>query len=80
LTPLLDELNQCWLYAPDEVIKKGYLFLATVHKGSGKTEDEQQRAMGDFVVSIRKDLLSGEIIKNTKLSPKDFRHLKAIGQ
>ncbi len=76
----LDELNQCWLYAPDEVIKKGYLFIATVHKGSGKTEEQQQRAMGDFVISIRKDLLNGEIVKDTQLSPKDFQHLKAIGQ
>ena len=76
----LDELNQCWLYAPDEVIKKGYLFLETVHKGSGKREEKQQRAMGEFVVAIRKDLLSRKIVKDTGLSPKDFRHLKAIGQ
>lgn len=76
----LDELNQCWLYAPDEVIKKGYSFLDTVHKGSGKTEEEQQRAMGEFVVAIRIDLLSREIIKKTTLSPKDFRHLKAINE
>ncbi len=75
----LDELNKCWLYAPDDVIKKGYVFLASVHKGSGKTEEEQQQAMGEFVVAIRNDLLSREIVKASKLSAKDFRHLKPIG-
>jgi len=75
----LNELNKCWLYAPDNVIKKGYSFLATVHKGSGKSEEQQRNAMGEFVVSIRNDLLSREIVKSTKLSAKDFKHLKAIG-
>ncbi|MGQ0750149.1 MAG: hypothetical protein ACT4PS_06405 [Betaproteobacteria bacterium] len=27
----LSELNKCWLYCPDEVIKKTYSFLETVH-------------------------------------------------
>ncbi len=76
----LDELNQCWLYAPDEVIKKGYIFLETVHKGSGKTEEEQQKAMGEFVVAIRNDLLNRKIVDETKLSPKDFKHLKVVGK
>ena len=76
----LNELNQCWLYAPDEVIKKGYSFIETVHKGSGKTEEEQKRAMAEFVVAIRKDMLSRTAIKDTMLQPKDFRHLKPTGQ
>jgi hypothetical protein len=75
----LNELNKCWLYAPDEVIKKGYVFLASVHKGSGKTKEEQQRAMGEFVVAIRNDLLSREIVKASELSAEDFKHLKPIG-
>jgi hypothetical protein len=76
----LNELNQCWLYAPDEVIIKGYQFLETVHRGSGKTEQEQQNAMGEFVVAIRKDLLSREIVEETNLTPKDFKHLKVVHQ
>ena len=75
----LDELNKCWLYASDDVIKKGYIFLESVSVGSGKTEVEQQQAMGEFVVAIRNDLLSRKIIKDSKLSAKDFRHLKAVG-
>jgi len=75
----LDELNMCWLYAPDYVIKKGYIFLSTVHKGSGKSDTEQELAFGNFIVAIRRDLLSGELVNKTNLRAEDFRHLKPIG-
>ena len=75
----LNELNKCWLYAPDDVIKNGYIFLYSVQKDSGKTEEEQKQALGEFIVSIRNDLLSRKVVKSTNLTHKDFRHLKVIG-
>lgn len=75
----LDELNMCWLYAPDDVINKGYRCLSTVHKGSGKSDKEQELAFGDFIVAIRQDLLSGNIVNKTHLQAEDFKHLKPIG-
>jgi len=74
----LDELNKCWLYAPDDVIKKGYVFLDAMKKGSGKTKEEREQAMGEFVVAIRNDLLSRAIVKDSKLSSNDFRIFKVI--
>ena len=72
----LDQLNQCWLYCPDEVIRKGYAFLDTVHARQRQPDEAKEKAMGDFVVSIRRDLLSRKLIRSTALTEADFRHLK----
>jgi hypothetical protein len=36
---------------------------------------EKQTAHGDFVVAIRKDLLSRKITRKTKLTSQDYQHL-----
>ncbi len=46
----LDQLNQSWLYCPDNAILKGYEFLESVKQG--EDNDLKQRAMGDFVAAI----------------------------
>ncbi len=71
----LNQLNRCWLYCSDEVILKGYAFLNTVHAANPSTDEVKEKAMGDFVASIRGDLLSRKLVKSTKLSGKDFKHL-----
>jgi len=71
----LSELNRCWLYCPDDVISKGYVFLDTVHTENLSPDDVKEKAMGDFVSSIRNDLLSRKLVKETNLSGKDFKHL-----
>lgn len=72
----LDQLNQCWLYCPDEVIEKGYAFLGTVHTNGLHSDSAKEKAMGDFIAAIRKDLLSRKLVRKTKLTGTDFRHLK----
>ena len=39
---------------------------------------EKQTAHGDFVVAIRKDLLSGKITCKTKLTSQDYTRLSAL--
>lgn len=73
----LNQLNRCWLYCPDDVILKGYAFLNTVHASNPSTHEVKEKAMGDFVASIRDDLLSRKLVKSTKLSGNDFKHLNA---
>jgi len=73
----LDQLDQCWLYCPDEVIEKGYAFLMTVHTGVIKIDEEKEKALGEFILSIRKDLFSHRFFKKTKLTSKDFKILSA---
>ena len=73
----LSQLNRCWLYCPDDVILKGYAFLNTVHTENISSHEVKEKAMGDFVSSIRSDLLSRKLVKSTNLSGKDFKHLNA---
>lgn len=70
------ELNKMWLYCPDEVIKKAYAFLATVHTDKIHTDDAKERAVGEMMVAIRKDLLSHRPTRKTKMKAEDFKHLK----
>lgn len=69
----IEQLNRCWLYCPDEVIKKGYAFLATVHVDNISENLSKEEALGEFVLSIRKDLLSHSLLTRTKLSSIDFK-------
>lgn len=72
----LNQLNRCWLYCPDDVINKGYEFLSTVHTSNKSSDEVKEKAMGDFVAAIRKDLLSRKLVKSTQLSGSNFKHLK----
>ena len=74
-TEFLNQLNRCWLYCPDDIILKGYAFLETVHTDNQSTAEAKEKAMGNFVSSIRKDLLSRKLVRSTNLSAKDFKHL-----
>lgn len=70
----LNQLNISWLYCPDDVIRKGYTFLETVHARQAKSDEEKQLAFGAFVAAIREDLLSRKLVHATSLSAKDFKH------
>lgn len=74
----LTQLNRCWLYCPDDVILKGYAFLNTVHAANPSTDEVKEKAMGDFVAAIRKDLMSRKLVKSTKLTGSDFKHLGSV--
>jgi len=73
----LDQLNICWLYAPDDVINKGYAFLDSVFIGAESNEKECQEKLGAFVLAIRTDILSRKCVKKTNLSKEKFRTLYA---
>ena len=71
----IDQLNLCWMYCPDDVIKKVYAFIDTVHTGQKSTDEAKERALGELILSIRKDLIGRKILSNTSLKPEDFRNL-----
>jgi len=73
----IKQLNLAWLYCPDAVIKSGYKFLETVSTGKQCTDAEKERALGEFVLSLRADLLSRKMVDKTTLTANDLRHLKA---
>jgi len=72
----IDQLNQCWLYCPDDVIRKAYAFLDTVKVDAQSTDDAPEIACGQLVAAIRQDMLSRRLVKKTELTGKDFRHFR----
>ena len=54
---MLVQLQLCWIYCPDHVIRKSNDFLETFKVGSQSTQEEKNIAMQDFVIAIRKDML-----------------------
>lgn len=73
----IQELNKCWLYCPDDVIKKAYAFLDTVHTKAQHPDEVKERAFGELMIAIRRDLLARTPLRTTGLTAADFRHLKA---
>jgi hypothetical protein len=72
----LAQLNQCWLYFPDDVILKGYAFLDRVHTDRVYPDQEKENALGEFITAIRRDLLSRKLVRSTMLTARDFKHLR----
>ena len=73
----LHQVKLCWLYAPDEVIKKAYEFLAKVKTGTTETNENKELSVGELVSAIRNDLISRKMVKKSKLKAKDFEHLES---
>jgi hypothetical protein len=72
----LSEIKKCWLYCPDEVIRAAYLILDLAKTGANSTDEQRLKAMGEFMVAIRKDLLARRPVRKTSLVASDFRHFK----
>jgi hypothetical protein len=66
----LEQINICWLYCPDEVIRKAYDFLVKVEHNA----EDKERAAGEFVLAVREDLFSMSFRKKSDLKPEDFKH------
>lgn len=74
----LHQLDLCWLYCSDEIIKKGYAFLGSVHREAKTTDEEKEKLVKNFVFAMRKDLISRRLVKKTKLSIGDYQLLRAV--
>ena len=70
----IDEFNLCWLYCPDEIIKKGYSLFDAFTPVNNRSDKEKHDAIGEFVASIRRDLLSRKIVKRTELRASHYGH------
>jgi hypothetical protein len=71
----LNQLNMAWLFCPDDVIKKGYTFLDTVPAKAAHDDAQKEGSLGEFVAALRHDLLSRKLVRSTKLTASDFKHL-----
>jgi hypothetical protein len=70
----LNELNLCWLYCTDTVIRDAYQFLKSVETGTSSTLAETN--FKTLMLDIRRDLLSRNTVTTTNLQPEEFRLFK----
>lgn len=73
----LRQVNLSWLYCPDEVIQTAYNFLMMVHTDQEHQDAEKEKAVGEFILAVRMDLIGRKPVKSTSLKPEDFKHLRA---
>ncbi|WP_026679364.1 hypothetical protein [Fictibacillus gelatini] len=75
ITNFLDQVNLCWLYCPDNIIKKLDEFLEAV-KTDSFTSENKEKILGELMIAIRQDLLKDTKLK-TNLTYQDFRIFSA---
>jgi hypothetical protein len=75
----IDQSKLCWLYAPDDVVRKVNAFFRAIHteRVPPATDEEKERALAELVLAIRKDMLRRKIIRRTRLSPLDWKSFNA---
>ncbi|PCJ25654.1 MAG: hypothetical protein COA97_07180 [Flavobacteriales bacterium] len=68
----IDEFNNCWLYCPDSVIKKGREFLDSVSSDTQNKKDKQV-ILAEFVLEMRRDLMKFNQYEKTDLNIDDYK-------
>lgn len=76
-TQFLIELNKCWLYCPDDVIRAVYRWLGLLEPGVTSTDEERRCALGQVMLAIRQDLVTRKAVRSTTLTPEEFKLLRA---
>jgi hypothetical protein len=75
----IDQVKLCWLYAPDSVVKKANAFFSAIHVESQHptTRADQERALAEFILAIREDMLSRRLVSKTSLTSSDWKSFHA---
>ena len=71
----LEELELCWLYGSDDVIRAAYALLETMKLGRTTTSEERGEEAGRLALAIRTDLLRRKPLKKTALAASEFQLL-----
>ena len=82
----MNQVHLCWLYCSDDVIRNAHAFLlAAQQHRDHSTHAETERAAGELMVAIRRDMDRNSFDKlfrmwgkkRTKLTSEDFRYIDA---
>ncbi len=68
-TAFITQTNLCWLYCPDEVIRKIRHFLEGIQTCQQLGDEEKNARLSAMTVAVRKDLRG----RGTQLGEEDFR-------
>ncbi len=72
----LSELRRLWIFGPDEAVRAGNAFVATIEKGP-QPDHVKERALAEFILAMRRDasiwsaLFLG--VFPTRLSPDEIK-------
>lgn len=69
-TEFLNQRDICWMYCPDDIIRKANNFLSMVHTDQKHSDEEKEKSVQELILAIRKDL-----VRKTKLKLGDFKLL-----
>jgi hypothetical protein len=82
----MNQVHLCWLYCSDDVIRKAHGFLMAAYQDRDhSTHADTERAAGELMVAIRKDIDRNSFDKlfrmwgkkRSRLTPDDFRYIDA---
>lgn len=70
----IEQYRLCFLYCPDEVIRKANVLFDTLSTVPSRefSDEDRERAAGDLVMTIRRDLLGS---RKTRLGLSEFKTL-----
>jgi hypothetical protein len=74
----LKQVQIGWLYCPDDVIRKAYSFLNTVHENFTGSQKEKEDAARALVLAIRQDMLPW--YRKTELKAEEVQLLRVKHQ
>ncbi len=75
----IDQVKLCWLYAPDEVVLRANAFFRSIHteRAAPASDEEKERALAEFILAIRQDMLSRRLVTRTSLTTSDWKSFHA---
>ena len=71
----IEEYKRCWLYCDDEVIRAANAAMAVMVEGTTVPMERRLHVLGDFVLTLRRDLLRRKVTRKTALAPDDYVHI-----
>lgn len=71
----LAELDRCWLYCSDDVLRACYQFVDSIKEGNKASDEDRRLLLGAFVVAMRKDLVSHKRVKQSSMKPDEYQSL-----
>jgi hypothetical protein len=69
------QVSSCWMYCPDEVVRKVYAFIDAVIADGDSSDCHKEQAEGELMATIREDSYGRRFRKKSRLTAPDFRSL-----
>ena len=75
----VDQVNLCWLYAQDAVIRSANAFFDSIDSArpTPASDVEKRAALASLILAIRKDMLSRKWVSKTNLNQSEWKNVHA---